>query len=154
MTQYFSCGYARVAAYGIAKSIPQKNWTKLRKCNHSDLASQLHKRFQQRKAFAIPDVNNFIRNLRTLLPKFNQRWNPTSARTEYHSNFSQESWNKLTMEAKLTHSLQGCKGCLQSFPVVQSTFPGTLKRDKENYVKSSKNNELKKASKGQTFTTT
>ena len=68
---------------------------------------------------------------------FYRRWNPTSAREEYYSHFSEHSWKNLTPEVKDTHSLEACKGCLHLSPLIQSSFPGTLKRDKENYITAS-----------------
>ena len=107
MAQYFNCGYARVAAYEIAKKLSTTNdWTRLRNCNEEELVSHFQRRFHQRKEFAITNTTYFTRNLRSLLPMFSRRWNPTSARGEYHSHFSEHSWKKLTQEAKDTHSLK------------------------------------------------
>ena len=139
MAQYFNCGYAQVAAYETAKALSkQPNWTQLRMCNENELVMHFHKRFQQRRELKITNATYFIHNLRTLIPLFHLQWNPSSAREKYHAYFSEESWKKLTPEAKATHSLQKCQGCLHSSPLVQSTFPGTLKRDKENYITASK----------------
>ena len=139
MAQYFNCGYAQVAAYVIAKNLSkQPNWIQLRSCNENELVTHFQKRFQHWKEFAITNATYFLRNLRTLLPIIHRRWNPSSARDEYHAHFSKESWKKLTPEAKSTHSLLKCQGCLHTSPLVQSTFPGTLKSDKENYITASK----------------
>ena len=139
MAQYFNCGFARVAAYKIAKKRSTKpGCIQMRQCDQDELVLHFHKRFQQRKEFAITNANNFIRNLRILIPMFYRRWNPLSAREEYHTQFSEESWKKLTPAAKATHSLIECQGCLHSSPLVQCSFPGTLKRDKENYITASK----------------
>lgn len=68
---------------------------------------------------------------------FHKKWNPPSSRDEYHAHFSEQKWKKLTSQAKAMHSIQACKGCLQTFPAIQSKFPGNLKKDKENYAESS-----------------
>lgn len=139
MSLYFNCGYARVAVYQIASKLhTENNWMKLEGCYKDNFVAQFHKRFQNRAKFSIQNSDNFVHNARKLLPMFHQRWNPQSARAEYHENFSQESLVKLTTQAKAMHSIQACKGCLRSFPLIQSKFPGNLKRDKENFAEASR----------------
>ena len=139
MALYFNCGFARIAAYEIAKKRSTKlGCIQMRQCDQDELVLHFHKRFQQRKEFAITNANNFIRNLRILIPMFYRRWNRLSAREEYHTHFSEESWKKLTPAAKYTHSLVEFQWCLHSSPLVQCSFPGTLKHDKENYITASK----------------
>ena len=50
--------------------------------------------------------------------------------------FSEASWAKLTPEAKNQHSLSSCTACLSCSSLVQCKFPGTPRRDKENYTQS------------------
>ena len=60
MAQYFNCGYARVAAYDIAKNLSkQPNWIQLRSCNENELVTHFQKRFQHRKEFAITNATYF-----------------------------------------------------------------------------------------------
>ena len=137
MAQYFNCGFGRVAVYDIAKkSSTTSNWKQLRGCSEENLVAQFHKRFQNRTAFKISN-DYFVRNARKLLPMFDKKWNPTSSREQYHSQFSEECWKKLSSQGKSMHSLQACKGCLTAYPMTQSKFPGNIKSDKENYIKSS-----------------
>lgn len=55
---------------------------------------------------------------------------------EYMQHFSEASWAKLTPEAKNQHPLTSCTACLSCSPLVQCKFPGTPRRDKENYAQS------------------
>ncbi len=148
MAQYFNCGFARVAVYEITKETSKTSMA-LRSCNQNDLVAQFEKRFQKRSPFLIPN-DNFVRNAKQLLPMFHKKWIPASSRNEYHACFSEESWKMLSSTAKSLHSLQACNGCFTTFPLLQSKFPGNLKREKNKYTESSKL-QLKRLQKKQTI---
>ena len=89
---------------------------------------QYEKSFQNRNSFKISSANSFQKRLPNLLALVNKKWHPTTAKAKYFSQFSRESWLKLSPKLKNMHSMQSCVACLQMFPVVHSKFPGNPKK--------------------------
>ena len=102
MALYFNCGYARVAAYEIARAVhgSTKNWQKLKGCDINSIIRKYQQCFHNRTQYKVDKPEYFLKHLRGLLPKFNHRWNPTEAKQEYLHHFSQQSWNKLPPKVK------------------------------------------------------
>ncbi len=116
MASYFNCGFARVAVHNIVELGKKSNRIQLHGNQESELKEKFHKRFQNRATFAI-DNDNFIRNAKKLISFFHKKWNPKTAREEYLAQFSEDSWKKLSPQAKALHSMKNCEGCLQTFPL-------------------------------------
>ena len=135
MALAINCGYARVAAFEIAQKVSQNRWQRYFE-NEEKISDLFLKQFQHRRAFTFNTPRAFTRNVAALIPHFNKEWAYKNGKEEYMQHFSEASWAKLTPEAKNQHTLTSCTVCLSCSPLVQCKFPGTPRRDKENYAQS------------------
>ena len=67
----------------------------------------------------------FDRGCKHILKQFNKKWHPNESRCEYMATFSPESWKRLPLHKKQTHTLENCEGCQLYYANMQGRFPGT-----------------------------
>lgn len=119
MSEYFDCGYARVAVReglfnenNIVESNPDKRLSKF-------LAN-----------FDGPAKGNFGRNVKKSqfmkmskkLLKILKAWKGDERQT-YFTHFSSSNWRALPEKQKKQHSRTNCKGCLINYHKLQCSFP-------------------------------
>ena len=124
------CGFARVAAWQIAKQVDGDIKRQNDETSTTHLVRQKDERFrrycemfQGNENFSI-DKSHFTKMLRNLRLKFRDR-NPRliEQRNHYVQVFAVENWTELTMEKQSDHKLEGCGACMLSFSHVQALFP-------------------------------
>ena len=119
MSEYFNCGFARVA---VRESIFKGDGT-VEKDNKKRIASFLAK-FQgsvQDKFHVIPKQYN--KASKKLLTTFNSWSTYGGSKEQYISHFSSSNWSTLPEAQKRQHSRVNCQGCLVQHHIIQATFP-------------------------------
>ena len=126
-----TCGFARVAAWQIAKEVDDGVRRDVGESPKSFISRQIQERFERynlifqgNENLCFPNaqcLNKILGDLRKKFSSWDRR--KIDERNEYIDTFSIANWTKLPPNSQLEHNVQECKACLEKNSRQQTLFP-------------------------------